>query len=242
MNNLMETNKIVILLVDDKNLHLDLIKMKLTNLGYSNVVARNTYDSAVEYLDTHIPDLVILDYYLDKSNTGIKLVKECLLNTDIPVIFISSFYGEDVFREILNVLPMSFIPKNASEFELDKTIKLSMAKVDVANLNRKINEFIFVRFGKLIKKLAVVDVEYLEVDGKYLSLYAENKKFLVRSTLNDFLQMLPDNFIKVHQAYVVNLKFLESLSLDEGTLKVGQATVPFSRNHKKEIFKAYYHP
>jgi two-component system, LytTR family, response regulator len=238
----METNKIVILLVDDKNLHLDLIKMKLINLGYSNIVTRNTYDSGVEYLDTHIPDLVILDYYLDKSNTGIKLVKECLLNTDIPVIFISSFYGEDVFREILNVLPMSFISKNASEFELDKTIKLSMAKVDVANLNRKICEFIFVRFGKLIKKLAVADVEYLEVDGKYLNLYAENKKFLVRSTLNDFLQMLPDNFIKVHQAYVVNLKFLESVSLDDGTLKVGQVTVPFSRNHKKEIFKAYYHP
>jgi len=54
--------------------------------------------------------------------------------------------------------------------------------------------------------------------------------------------MLPDNFIKVHQAYVVNLKFLESISLDEGTLMVGQSTVPFSRNHKKEIFKAYYHP
>ena len=62
----MEANKIVILVVDDKTLHLDLVKTKLTNLGYSNVVLRNTYESAVEYLDTFIPDLVIFDYYLDK--------------------------------------------------------------------------------------------------------------------------------------------------------------------------------
>jgi len=179
----METSKIVILLVDDKNLHLDVVKMKLINLGYSNVVARNTYDSAVEYLDTHMPDLVILDYYLDKSHTGLKLVKDCLLTTNIPVIFMSSFYGEDVFREILNVHPTSFISKNGSEFDFDKTIKLAMANVDIANLNKKIIEYIFVRYGKVIKRLTVQDVEYLEVDGKYLNLYAENKKFLVRSTL-----------------------------------------------------------
>jgi DNA-binding LytR/AlgR family response regulator len=238
----METNKIEILLVDDKNLHLELMKVKLINLGYSNVITRNSYDSAVEYLDKHIPDLVILDYYLDKSNTGITLVKECLLNTGIPVIFISSFYGEDVFREIMNVIPTNFIPKNASEFEIDKAIKLSMVKLEMADKNKKFNEFIFVKNGKLIRKLAVADIECVEVDGKYLCLYAENKKFLVRSTLNDFVQLLPDVFVKVHQAYVVNLKFMESINLDEGTLKVGQINVPYSRSHKKDLFKAYYLP
>jgi DNA-binding LytR/AlgR family response regulator len=238
----METNKIVILLVDDNNFHLDLIKLKLSNLGYSNVVARRFYHDAVEYLELHTPDLVILDYYLDKSNTGLKLVNECLLNTDIPVIFMSSFYGEEVFKEILNVHPTSFIPKNASEFDLDKTIKLATAKKGVANLNKKITDYIIVRYGRLFKKLAVADIEYVAVDGKYLNLYADNKIFLIRSTLNDFEKMLPDNFIKVHQAYAINLKFLDSINLDEGILKVGRANVPFSRNHKKAIFKSYYHP
>lgn len=238
----METNKIEILLVDDNALHADFIKKKLNNLGYINVVLLNTFDSAVAYLDKHIPELVILDYYLDKSNTGLKLVQECLLNTEIPVIFVSSFYGEDVFREILNVHPTNFLPKNVSEFDLDKTIKLSLFKVEKVNQHKKLNEFIFVKSGKLIRKLAVADIEYLEVDGKYVSLYAENKKFLVRSALNDFLQKLPDSFIKVHQSFVVNLRFLESINLEEGILKVGQVNIPFSRNHKKDIFKAYYLP
>ena len=238
----METNKILILVVDDKNIHLDLMKLKLNNLGYSNVVVRNTYADAAEYLDTHIPDLIISDFFLDKSNTGLKLVKECLHNRDIPLIFMSSFYNEDVFREILNERPASFISKTASEFEIDKTIKLSMVKEDLTNLNRKVAEYIFVRNGKMIKKLAVADIEYIEVDGKYLCLFAENKKYLVRSTLNDFIQMLPDIFIKVHQAYVVNLKFLDSINLEEGLLKVGEVNIPFSRNHKKDLFKAYYLP
>lgn len=235
-------NKISILLVDDKNLHLDLLKTKLINLGYGNVVTRNSYESAVEYLDTHTPEIVILDYYLDKSHTGLELVKECLMHTEVSLIFISSFYGEDVFREIVEILPTDFIPKNASEFDLDKVIKLAIARTGLVKQNKKAREYIFVRFGKVVHKLAIADIEYIEVDGKYLNMYADSKKFLVRSTLIDFMSILPDTFIKVHQAYAVNLRFLESINVEEGTIKVGKSNVPFSRNHKKDLFNVYYHP
>jgi DNA-binding LytR/AlgR family response regulator len=235
-------NKISILLVDDKILHSDLIKSKLINLGYGNVIIRNSYESAVEYLDTHTPEIVILDYYLDKSHTGLELVKECLMNTEVNIIFTSSFYGDEVFREIVEILPTDFIPKNATEFDLDKVIKLAIARMGIVKHNKKIRDFIFVRYGKLITKLAVANIEYMEVDGKYLNLYADSKKYLVRSTLSDFIQMLPDNFVKVHQAYVVNLRFSESINVEEGTIKVGKVNVPFSRNHKKDLLNVYYHP
>lgn len=35
---------------------------------------------------------------------------------------------------------------------------------------------------------------------------------------------------------------MESIQVDEGLVKVGGITVPFSRNHKKDLFNAYYLP
>ncbi len=103
-------------------------------------------------------------------------------------------------------------------------------------------DFIFVKYKREIRKLAVIDIEYMVVDGKYLVLHADQKKYLIRSTLNDFLKKLPENFIKVHQAYIINLRFLESIQLDEGILKIGTVDIPFSRNYKKDLLNAYYMP
>jgi DNA-binding LytR/AlgR family response regulator len=238
----MELNNVEILLVDDEAIHTEILKKKLQNLGYINVSVVNSFLKAVDYLNEVNPDLIILDYYLDKNHTGVDLVKESLLNKDIPIIFISSFYGNDLFKEVIGCAPIDFVPKNVSEFDLDKTIRLSLIKRKEANINKKLKDFIFVKYKREIRKLAVIDIEYMVVDGKYLVLHADQKKYLIRSTLNDFLKKLPENFIKVHQAYIINLRFLESIQLDEGILKIGTVDIPFSRNYKKDLLNAYYMP
>lgn len=238
----MELNNVEILLVDDEAIHTEILKKKLQNLGYINVSVVNSFLKAVDYLNEVNPDLIILDYYLDKNHTGVDLVKESLLNKEIPIIFISSFYGNDLFKEVIGCAPIDFVPKNVSEFDLDKTIRLSLIKRKEANINKKLKDFIFVKYKREIRKLAVIDIEYMVVDGKYLVLHADQKKYLIRSTLNDFLKKLPENFIKVHQAYIINLRFLESIQLDEGILKIGTIDIPFSRNYKKDLLNAYYMP
>lgn len=238
----MEFQKSEILLIDDEVMHTELLKRKLLNRGYDNITVINSFSKAVDYLYDMNPDLILLDYYLDKSKTAVDLIKETLLNKDIPIIFISSFYGDEIFKEIIGFIPMDFVPKNVSEFDLDKTIRLALAKKREASQNKKLKDFIFVKYSREIIKLNVFDIEYIVVDGKYLVLHSDQKKYLIRSTLNDFLKKLPENFIKVHQAYIVNLKYLQSIKVDEGVLKIGKFSVPFSRNYKKDLFSAYYMP
>lgn len=234
--------EVEILIVDDEVLHTDIIKRKLINIGFKNVSITTSFKSAMNYLDNHTPDLVLLDYYLDKGHTGVELIKESFLNKDIPIIFISTFYGEEIFKEIIGVAPIDFIPKNVTEFDLEKTISLSLSKKTQQSQHGKLKDFIFVKYNREIRKLALAEIEYIAVDGKYLVLHVDQKKFLIRSTLNGFLKRLPDNFIKVHQAYIVNLHYLLSIRVDEGVLEVGKTSVPFSRNYKKDLFNAYYMP
>lgn len=231
-----------VLLVEDDDLHMEILKSKLKNLGFQQIKAAGSYKEAADYLEGFIPDLVIIDYYLDKNHTGIDLINEYLLNKNIPIIFISSFYSAEVFKKIIDYSPLDFIPKNISEFDLEKSITLAIIKRKELVQNSKLKDYIFVKSSKEIKKLAVNDIEYITVDGKYLILFSNSKKYLIRSTLNDFLKKLPENFIKVHQAYIINLKFLESILVEESTVKLGTAMIPFSRNFKKDLFNSYYLP
>lgn len=231
-----------VLLVEDDDLHMEILKSKLKNLGFNQIKCAGSYKEAAEYLEGYVPDLVIIDYYLDKNQTGTDLINEYLLNKSVPVIFISSFYSADVFKNIIDLAPMDFIPKNISEFDLEKSITLAIIKRKELIQNSKLKDYIFVKSTKEIKKLAVNDIEYITVDGKYLILYSNTKKFLIRSTLNDFAKKLPENFIKVHQAYIINLKYLESILVDESTVKLETAIIPFSRNFKKDLFNSYYLP
>jgi DNA-binding LytR/AlgR family response regulator len=239
MSNLLS---IEILLIEDDELHLDLIKQKLENIGFTNVTTASTYKEASTYMEGNVPDLVLIDYYLDRGHTGVDFVKEYLLGKDVPFIFISSFYGDKVFKDIIGLGPMDFIAKNASEFDYNKSIQLALSKKYQNTFNIKLKDFIFVKYSREIRKIAVENIEYINVDGKYLVLFADSKKFLVRSTLNDFIKKLPEYFIKVHQAYIINLKYLETIQIDEWTIKVGDVPIPFSRNYKKDLFSSYYLP
>ena len=129
---------IQILVVDDDNLHLEILKNKLKKLDYNQLTFANTYQQAKDVLDSQIPDLILSDYYLDKNYTGVDLIRECLLNQEVPVIFITSFYGDSIFQDVMEIAPMDFLSKNVTEFDLDKSIQLAMSKKKEQNKTAKL--------------------------------------------------------------------------------------------------------
>lgn len=229
-----------IILVDNDTLHLSLLEHKLKNIGCENITTFKSYKDAAVYLENNIPDLVILDYFLENSYTGGDLVREFLLDRDIPVVFITSYYGDEIFDQIRDLIPMDFLSKSVSEFEFKKTIILALSKRKELQQSEKLKEFIFVKSGKEIKKIIVEQIEYISIDGKYVVLYIDTRKYLVRSTLNEFMKKLPPVFVKIHQSYIVNTKFIDYINLEDWYIKVGATNVPLSRNYKKDLIDIYY--
>lgn len=236
----MDKKKLNILLVDDDSLHLEILSTKLKKLGYSNLVLTNSFDEACDHLDSCSPDIILLDYYLDSGKTGKQIIKECLVHRNIPLFFISTFYGPEVFDEIKELPLMEFLPKNVNEFDLDKAIDIAMRKKEKLDNNSRLKEFMFVRNGKDIKKIRVSDICFITVDGKYLELHSSDRRFLIRSTLSEFEKRLPDYFMKIHKAYIININHLDSVSVDMGQVKVCEKIIPLSRNFKKDLLSMYY--
>ena len=86
------------------------------------------------------------------------------------------------------------------------------------------------------------EILFLKSDGNYLEIvsFIESKveKQLIRITLNNALAQLPvENFLKIHRSYIVNLRFVQSITLDgsnyEVKLKDVQTKLPVSRSMVK---------
>ncbi|HMR87139.1 MAG TPA: LytTR family transcriptional regulator DNA-binding domain-containing protein [Saprospiraceae bacterium] len=229
-----------ILLIDDDKMHLSILEERIKSLGFKNIITANSYKLAVQLLDTQVPDLVITDHFLDNGKTSLDFVKECLLFRDIPTIVITTFHTEKIFDEILTLTPIDFLSKSCSDFELAKSLKLAFSRLLQLSQTSKLKEFFFVKVGKNIKKICLNQIEMISVDGKYLNISVDGRSYIVRSALIDFIKRLPPNFIKVHQSFIVNLDFVETILVEESKVKLKTCEADFSRAFKKQLMSSYF--
>lgn len=229
-----------ILLVDDDDNHLFILKEKLTSLGYKNLIMKSTFHDALEYINFNVPDLVIIDYYLDKRRTALDFIKQSDVFKIPPTIIVSTFFDESILEQLKFFNVSDFISKSCSTFELSKSITLSISKKHNYEKKEPISHFIFVKVGNIARKINLVDVEMFEVDGKYLKIHVQGRDYLIRSTLNDLVKRLPCNFVKVHQSFIVNLDFIEHINLIDHKVKLKNVEVVFSKNYKKTILNSSY--
>lgn len=136
---------------------------------------------------------------------------------------------------------MEFLSKSCSEFELRKAIELAMARQETEGQEGGLKDFFFVKIGRLIRKIEVSQIELLQVDGKYLTVFVDGTHFPVRSTLQHFARKLPANFVQVHQSFVVNIKFVQSIDLEENTIYLKSGKAMLSRSFRKAFLNSYFH-
>ncbi len=83
--------KLKVLVVDDEDSNLDLIKDVLQNIGYEAVLAKSG-NECLDYLQRDIPDLILLDIMMPKMDgfETIKKIKQDTLPAEIPVFALTS--------------------------------------------------------------------------------------------------------------------------------------------------------
>ena len=88
-----------IMIVDDDEQILTLVEILLRRQGYQVVKAQSAY-SALEFLDSTLPDLMLLDYMMPGMN-GLELCEQVRLHpkaTRVPVLMLSAMDSEEFIR------------------------------------------------------------------------------------------------------------------------------------------------
>jgi PAS domain S-box-containing protein len=122
---------IKILIVEDEIIIAEDIKMTLHELGYQIAGIIQNAKSVLTYLDSQIPDVIIMDIMLEGEMTGIELSKIINQKYDIPIIFCSAYNDNETVDKAVLTNPYGYILKPIEERELRATIKIALYKQEM---------------------------------------------------------------------------------------------------------------
>ncbi len=233
-------SRISIVIVEDDIITQSQIRSYLKKAGYEVLAAVKSAEDGWELLKQGEVDLAILDINLAGEKEGLWLAEKLNQHGKVPFIFLTAHNDKETISEAVELRPQSYLIKPFDEIVLFSAIELAMrnfAKADEkSEENILIRDSLFVKENNLLVKIKLADMVYAMSDGNYVELYVNHRKYLIRQKLNDFQKILsPDDFLRVHQRYIVNLHKLETIGTGH-VLLAGQE-VPVSKAYRDELMR-----
>ena len=99
-----------ILIVEDQFIEANNLRLILDRAGYTVLPIAASFVEAMEMLDRHKPDMVLLDIYLDGSLTGVDFAK-ILASRKVPFVYLSANSNRKVFLAAKATKPYGFLVK-----------------------------------------------------------------------------------------------------------------------------------
>jgi DNA-binding LytR/AlgR family response regulator len=194
------------------------------------------FESALKaetFLKTNATDLIFLDIEMPKLS-GVQFLQKS--NTDSMVIVTTAFPQYALEGYELDIIDYLLKPFAQSRFlkAVHKAREYYQMKNMAVSLLRPV--FIFIKSDRRIEKIALSDILYAEVIGNYLQIFTETKKVLSYLTMKSLESQLPaDDFIKIHQSFLVNCSKIESIEGNE--IKIAGKSLPMSRNYRELVMR-----
>ena len=237
-------SSIKILAVEDDDLHADVLRMVIDQLGYELIDVVDNPADALRLLGATRPDVLLMDIDLGGEETGIDLVRKVNEVADVPVIYVTSFREESIFREARETMPEAYLNKPYDPVNLRAAIELAVfrrqqetARAPEKKPGGPAATSVFVKEGNNLVKLLLRDVVLVEAYDKYCFVYTREKKHLLSLQLKSLLQHLPpEEFLQVHRSYVVNLEAIDGVRPAQNSLEVAGKLIPVSKTYKNALF------
>jgi CheY-like chemotaxis protein len=91
----------LIMIVDDDQTFLEQFEEMLDLSGYDTEAYTNG-DQALDALNTHVPDLILMDLKMDNKNgfDVIRVIRKDRRITDVPIVLMSAFFNHYPVKEL----------------------------------------------------------------------------------------------------------------------------------------------
>lgn len=247
------------LIVDDESLSRKRVSNLLNDIKEIELIGEcSSGKDAIHIITTKTPDLVFLDIQLTDM-TGFDILKQIDPSVRPLVIFITAF--DEFALKAFDFFAFDYLLKPfKDERFLQSTNKVieSFYSKESHGLDRKINDllkyienpkedFLEIRTSKLaIKangKISFIEkdkIKYILASGYYAEIYSDQKKYLLRESLNSLLdQLTSSKFIRIHRSTIINISFInEVIYSNYGEIDVkmqDEKLFRISKTHKKEF-------
>ena len=248
-----------IMIVEDEFILADKLVELLTANGYIALPVTDSYEEAINLLNKGLPDLALLDIKIHGEKDGIDLAGYFYRYYNIPVIFLSAYSDEKLLSRAKEAHPQTFILKSkpilnekelldAVKEQLLISINVALPKVPISNelkckgVRLKVKEKCQSEGDDEDTNYEIRFISYEEIT--FIESYTKHEKntvlinlmsnsFVFRDTLYNLNSILPSNFIRVHESYIVNLHKINSPSSHR--LMINSRPIPIGAKYRKSV-------
>lgn len=190
-----------ILIVDDEEINVFLLKEVLTSANYKNLKSTTDSREAIKLYKTFSPDLVLLDInmpYLDGFEV-MKLLKEIEKESYIPVLVLTAQTDDKTQKQALKLGAKDFLHK---PFNIEETLARIHNLIEVRLLHNQLKNYNEILEKKVQERTQELNNSYLETVQRLVHL----AEFRDNETGNHIIRMSNYSFLL---AKALNLKFSE---------------------------------
>jgi two-component system LytT family response regulator len=215
---------IKILIVDDEQPARKKVRSFLKEqAGIDSIIEAENGIEAVEKIQQHKPDLVLLDIQMPDM-TGFEVIETIGIENMPVVVFVTAYdqYAIDAFE----VQAIDYLLKPFDQERFQKSFNRALEQIELKKNNvailknllkeikseKKYLDRIMVNIGHRFFYVRTRDIIYISAEEKYVNVHTEKDRYLIRETMNNLEQQLdPFKFKRIHRSYIVNIDFIKEM-------------------------------
>ncbi len=224
-----------ILIVEDDFSFAVNVEMLIDQLGYKHLGTFDNGSEALAFIESTKPDLILMDIDLNGFLSGIDVARKIAVH-QVPVIFMTTFNDEIVYKEAMLTNPYGYIVKPFDKISLRSHIERVFK--EVTNPEEEDSAFVencfFVKVNEVLRRVEYNEVCWIQSDRNYADIYLENKRYSAKISLSKLEERLnsPD-LVRVHKQYIVNLKKVQGITAND--ILINDTPIPLGSKFKNEF-------
>jgi two-component system LytT family response regulator len=223
------------IIVDDEPNAVSLLEMLIQQNTDCDIKAK-CYDAreALAWLKTSKVDLdlIFLDINMPQL-TGMEMA--ALLPPSTHIVFTTAYSEYAAESYSFPTIDYLLKPITLKRFYAAmQKIEAFFAKAGAPEPNpaqAKEEEYFFVKSGRVLQKVLLKDILYIEGEKEYARIVTPDQRLLIYRRLKDIEDQLSASFARIHNSYIVNLSRLDAIK--DNHVHIGTIQIPISEKFRE---------
>lgn len=195
-------------------------------------VERSVYASAEAFLFAcgggHTPDILLLDIEMPGLN-GVELARRVRgSDHEVQIVFVTGYM--EYIADGYDVEALHYLIKPVDAEKLYGVLDRAVQRLGERR------ESLLVEYDGRLNRLPLYEIRWAEVQGNYTTLHA-GRDYTLKRPLKELEKQLDGSFFRTGRSYIVNLRFVQTVTRTEVTLTDG-SRVPLFRGGFDAIHRA----
>jgi DNA-binding LytR/AlgR family response regulator len=233
--------KLTCYIIDDEHLAQEILEEYIAKVSFLEL--KGTFVSPLEaaaQMDKDKPDLLFLDINMPDLD-GLSFIP--MLNPK-PLVILTTAYDQYAMQafdlEVKDYLvkPFAFerFYKGVLRLYQEQNNQQQTERVESRPESRSENEYIFLKVGHRIQKIAMRDILFIEGMKDYLKIHTTKEMILTLMSFAKLEELLSaQDFVRVHRSFMVALGKIDHI--EKNRIRIGNQIIPISDTYSDIFYK-----